>query len=87
MFFAPLVLSLSLAADPAVTTFSIWPDKIPGPVSRDPKNVPTLTVYPVDPSKANGCAVVVCPAGAYSCRATAKADRAGLNDRGIPRSF
>jgi acetyl esterase/lipase len=26
---------------------------------------PTLTVYPADPSKANGTAVIVCPGGAF----------------------
>ena len=62
MMFAPLLLSLSLAADP--TTFNLWADKTPGPVSSDPKNVPNLTVNPVAADKANGCAVVVCPGGA-----------------------
>jgi acetyl esterase/lipase len=84
MMFAPLLLSLSLAADP--TTFDLWPDKIPGPVSSDSKNVPTLTVHPADPAKANGCAVVVCPGGGYAMRATGHEGKdivAWLNERGV----
>jgi acetyl esterase/lipase len=81
-----LLLSFGLAADPAVTTFPLWPDKIPGPFSKDPKNVPTLSAFPADPAKANGCAVVVCPGGGYSGRAIdheGKQIVAWLNERGI----
>src|SRR5713101_3496528 len=84
MLFAPLLLSLSLAADP--TPFPLWPDKIPGPVSREAKNVPTLTVYPADAAKANGCGVVVCPGGGYSSRAIGHEGTQiaeWLNQRGI----
>jgi acetyl esterase/lipase len=64
----PLLCALILGADP--TTVDLWGDKIPGPVSKDPKNVPTLTIFLADKDKANGCAVVICPGGGYSQRAT-----------------
>jgi acetyl esterase/lipase len=67
----PLLCALLIAADPgpAPVTFNLWPEgKIPGPVSSDPKNVPTFTVYL--PAVASGTAVVVCPGGGYSGRAT-----------------
>jgi acetyl esterase/lipase len=68
-----LLCAFLLAADPAPapTAFDLWPEgKIPGPVSTDPKNVPTLTVYLPAKDVANGTAVVVCPGGGYSGRAT-----------------
>ncbi|MCE9531745.1 MAG: alpha/beta hydrolase [Planctomycetes bacterium] len=65
-----LLCAMMLGADP--TTVNLWGegDKIPGPVSKDPKNVPTLTFYPADKDYATGTAVVVCPGGGYSGRAT-----------------
>src|SRR5258708_6126652 len=87
MLFVPLLLSLSLAADPIVATpIPLWGEKIPGPVSRDPQNVPTFAVPPAAADKANGCAVVVCPGGGYAVRATdheGKQIVAWLNERGI----
>ena len=56
----------------------------PGPTSKDPKNVPTLTIRLA--AKPNGTAVVICPGGGYSGRAT---DHEGkqiadwLNARGV----
>jgi acetyl esterase/lipase len=80
----PLLLAFSLAAGPAPVP--LYPDKIPGPVSKDPNNVPTLTAYPADPVKATGCGVVVCPGGGYSGRATGHEGKdivEWLNARGI----
>jgi acetyl esterase/lipase len=85
MFFAPLLLSLSLGAEPN-TPVPLWSEKIPGPVSKDPKNVPTLAFFPASKDTANGCAVVVCPGGGYSGRAAdheGKQIVAWLNQRGI----
>jgi acetyl esterase/lipase len=79
-----LFLTVMLAADPAEVP--LWGEKIPGPVSKDAKNVPTLTFRPAPEDKANGTAVVVCPGGGYSGRAT---DHEGkqiadwLNERGV----
>ena len=88
----PLICSLLLGADPTPPTATIsptqdlWADKIPGPVSKDEKNVPTLTAHLAPKEKANGCAVVICPGGGYSGRAT---NHEGtqiaqwLNERGV----
>lgn len=84
MPFSPLLLSVLLAADP--TPQPLWGDKIPGPTSKDEKNVPTLTFHPAPADKATGAVVVVCPGGGYSGRAT---DHEGkqivewLNARGV----
>jgi acetyl esterase/lipase len=66
--FPTLLLSVLVAADPAETP--LWGDKIPGPTSSDPKNIPTLTAHLSPADKATGTAVVVCPGGGYSGRAT-----------------
>jgi acetyl esterase/lipase len=63
-----LVCTLLLGVEP--TTINLWGETIPGPVSRDPKNVPTLTIQLADRDKASGTAVVICPGGGYSGRAT-----------------
>ncbi len=39
----------------------IWPS-LPGRSERD---IPTLTSYPPDPSKATGTAIIICPGGSY----------------------
>lgn len=80
----PLLCTMILGADPV--TIDLWGEKIPGPVSSDPKNVPTLTIQLADKVKANGTALVICPGGGYSRRAT---DHEGkeiadwLNARGV----
>jgi acetyl esterase/lipase len=82
MHAVPLMLALLLGAEP--NTVPLWGEKIPGPTSKDPNNIPTLTIYLAE--NANGTAVVVCPGGGYSGRAT---DHEGkqiadwLNARGV----
>jgi acetyl esterase/lipase len=82
--FSTLLLSVLVAADPA--PMPLWGDKIPGPTSSDPANIPTLTAKLAPADKATGTAVVVCPGGGYSGRAT---DHEGtqiadwLNARGV----
>jgi acetyl esterase/lipase len=64
----------------------LWGAMIPGPASQDPKNVPTLVVALAPKEKANGTAVVVCPGGGYSGRATdheGKQIAEWLNQRGV----
>src|SRR5262249_20656527 len=84
MLSTSLMLAALLAADPA--EIPVWGDKIPGPSSIDPKNVPTLTIHLAQSDKSAGTAVVVCPGGGYSGRAT---DHEGkqvadwLNARGV----
>jgi acetyl esterase/lipase len=84
MLFAPLLLAALLCADPVESP--LWGDKIPGPTSKDPKNVPTLTAWPAPTDKATGTAVVICPGGGYSGRAVSYEGNEiaqWLNDRGV----
>jgi acetyl esterase/lipase len=79
-----LLFTALLGAEP--TTINLWSEKIPGPVSSDPKNVPTLTIQLADKDKASGTAVVICPGGGYSGRATGHEGKdiaAWLNARGV----
>lgn len=84
MLSTPLLLAALLGADPA--DVPLWGDTIPGPTGKDSKNVPMLMVRPAPADKATGTAVVVCPGGGYSGRAT---DHEGtqvadwLNARGV----
>lgn len=84
MLSLPLIMALMVAADPAPAP--LWSGEIPGPTSKDPKNIPTLTTYLAPGDKAGRTAVVVCPGGGYSGRATdheGKQIAAWLNERGI----
>jgi acetyl esterase/lipase len=84
MPFTPLLLAFALSADPA--EMPLWGDKIPGPTSSDVKNFPTLTFHPAPADKATGAAVVVCPGGGYSGRATGHEGKEiveWLNARGV----
>lgn len=64
------LFALVLAAAPEPTPVPLWGDTIPGPTSSEKGNVPTLTAYLPAADKATGAAVVVCPGGGYSGRAT-----------------
>src|SRR5438105_97142 len=82
MLSTTLLLSILIAAEPK--EIPLWGEKIPGPTSKDPKNIPTLTIRLAD--KPNGTAVVVCPGGGYSGRATdheGKQIAEWLNARGV----
>jgi acetyl esterase/lipase len=48
---------------------SLWPGGAPGAQGNDEKDKPSITVYMPPASKANGCAVVVCPGGGYGALA------------------
>ena len=76
-----IFLTLSLfasfaAADEAPKTYPLWPEGAPGTLGKEtgnennPGDVPTVTVYPADPSKATGASVVICPGGGYGFLAT-----------------
>jgi len=84
MLSTPLLLAALLGADPA--EIPLWGNTIPGPTSKDPKNVPTLTLRPAPADKAVGTAVIVIPGGGYSGRATdheGKQIAEWLNERGV----
>ena len=86
MYALPLFCTILLGAGPETVNIKLWDDKIPGPASKDPANFPMLTIQLAPKDKANGAAVVVCPGGGYSGRAT---DHEGqqiadwLNARGV----
>jgi acetyl esterase/lipase len=64
----------------------LWPKDPPGPVSSDPADRPTLTVFLPPADKANGTAVVICPGGGYGALAVGHEGRdiaKWLNDRGV----
>jgi acetyl esterase/lipase len=82
MLSTTLLLSVLIAAEPKEVP--LWGEKIPGPTSSDAKNIPTLTSWLAE--KPNGTAVVVCPGGGYSGRATdheGKQIAEWLNARGV----
>src|SRR3954447_6632468 len=87
LFMAALLAFLLLGADPTPNTLNLWPDgEIPGPTSSDPGNVPTLSIHLAPKDKASGTAVVVCPGGGYSGRATGHEGKdivEWLNARGV----
>jgi acetyl esterase/lipase len=43
----------------------LWPDKAPGALGTDARDIPTLTAYRPDPAKATGASIVICPGGGY----------------------
>jgi acetyl esterase/lipase len=63
----------------------LWPDGAPGALGREPKDIPTLTLFLPEPDKATGAAMVICPGGGYSHLAPHEGgDYARwLNDQGI----
>lgn len=50
-------------AEPEVQV--LWPEGAPGATGDEPKDKPTLILYPAAADVANGTAVVVCPGGGY----------------------
>ena len=83
--------SSSRAADEP-KTLPLWPDGAPGAQGKETGDdfhagdVPTLTVYRPEPSRATGAAVVVCPGGGYGMLATeheGKDVAAWLNTLGV----
>lgn len=73
---APALLALLLlcAAVPAAAQERpapqpLWPQGAPGAVGKEPADVPTLTLYRPEASRANGAAVVICPGGGYQALA------------------
>lgn len=52
------------AAEPPAPV-ELWPGGAPGALGTADRDRPTLTVYPADPAKAVGTAVVICPGGGY----------------------
>jgi acetyl esterase/lipase len=84
MLHTSLLLAVLIGAD--LTEFPLWGKTIPGPVSKEAGNVPTITLYPAPEAKANETSVIVIPGGGYSGRATdheGKQIAEWLNERGV----
>ena len=65
----------------------LWPGGVPGSKGDDPaRDIPTITLYQPEASKATGAAVVVCPGGGYGALALdheGKQIAAWLNSLGL----
>jgi acetyl esterase/lipase len=46
-------------------TFPLWADGAPGALGKEEKDIPTLTPFWPERSKASGAAMVICPGGGY----------------------
>jgi acetyl esterase/lipase len=51
-------------------TFPLWKADAPGALGKDDKDIPTLTPYRPDASRASGAAIVICPGGGYGMLAS-----------------
>jgi acetyl esterase/lipase len=62
-----LILFITLAhlASAQEKPLPLWPDGAPGALGKEEKDIPTLTPYLAEASKASGAAVVVLPGGGY----------------------
>ena len=56
---------LASAQAQPTNSFPLWPEGAPGALGKEDKDIPTLTPYLLDPGKASGAAVVICPGGGY----------------------
>jgi acetyl esterase/lipase len=66
----PLLLCLALCAtsvlaSPEPQSIVLWPSGAPGALGKEPKDVPTLTVYLPEQGQSSGAAMVICPGGGY----------------------
>jgi len=60
----------ALSHGQSTNSFPLWPDGAPGALGTADKDIPTLTVYMPEPTKATGAAIVICPGGGYGMLAS-----------------
>lgn len=60
-----LISSLATLCAQSPDSFPLWAQGAPGALGTADKDIPTLTVYPANPTNATGAAMVVCPGGGY----------------------
>jgi acetyl esterase/lipase len=60
-----LVLGCLPALCQTTNSFALWTEGAPGALGQEQKDIPTLTPYLPDPTKATGAAIVICPGGGY----------------------
>lgn len=79
------VFSMSAIVMAQNKAFPLWPEGAPGALGKEEKDIPTLTAYLPDPSKATGAAVVICPGGGYGGLANHEGEHYArfLNESGI----
>jgi acetyl esterase/lipase len=67
-FFIPAILFFSLIFSYAQmqTAIPLWPNGAPGALGTNADDIPTLTPYLPDATKATSAAMVICPGGGYA---------------------
>jgi acetyl esterase/lipase len=81
---ATLLTALTMSAQ-NTNTFPLWPEGAPGALGHAAKDIPTLTVFLPDKTRAPMPAMIVCPGGGYSHLAKHEGDLYArwLNSNGI----
>ncbi|MBI5772938.1 MAG: alpha/beta hydrolase [Verrucomicrobia bacterium] len=57
--------SAAKTSAPPREAFPLWPEGAPGALGKEDKDIPTLTPYFANATKATGAAMVICPGGGY----------------------
>ncbi len=65
LFFIGLIFNFAMVAQ-SPETILLYPDGAPDAKGTAEKDIPTLTFYKADESKATGAAVMICPGGGYA---------------------
>ena len=58
-------LGMVTAKAQPTSAFPLWADGVPGALGKEEKDIPTLTPFWPENSKAGGAAMVICPGGGY----------------------
>jgi acetyl esterase/lipase len=61
----PFILFTSLALAQPNEAMLLWPEGAPGALGKADQDIPTLTPFFPDASKATGAAMIICPGGGY----------------------
>src|SRR5687768_9427811 len=64
-FLSLLLLSVVTGFAQPQDPIRLWPGDAPGALGTEDKDIPTLTAYLPEASKATGAAMVICPGGGY----------------------
>ena len=77
--------SIACAQAQPTSSFPLWPEGAPGALGKEDKDIPTLTAYLPEPTKATGAAFVICPGGGYGGLANHEGEHYArfLNEHGI----
>lgn len=66
--------TLAFAAERPTKAWPLWSEAAPGAIGQKETDIPTLTPYWPEASKATGAAMIVCPGGGYNVLAPHEAD-------------